>query len=207
MATAPPGWYPDPQGLPGSQRYWNGATWTEHVQGFGAMPPPPPAPTASGQFFASYGQRLGGWLLDWVILAVINIPVVALLGGFAHTQTTQQLNTVNGVDHRTSVSFNIHWWGILVSAILVVGYGTIFCGSRRGQTIGMMALGVRAVDVATGQPIGYGRAFGRAVVEYLLAVALFLPWVLDMLFPLWDPKKQTLHDKTVRSVVVQGPAA
>jgi uncharacterized RDD family membrane protein YckC len=65
-----------------------------------------------------------------------------------------------------------------------------------------MAVGVRAVDVATGQPIGYGRAFARALLEYVLAVALFLPWVLDMLFPLWDPKKQTLHDKAVRSVVV-----
>jgi uncharacterized RDD family membrane protein YckC len=203
MATAPPGWYPDPQGIPGSQRYWNGSTWTEHVQAPGFMPPPPAAPTPSGQFLASYGQRLGGWLLDWVILAVVNIPVVALLGGFTHTDTTNQLNS----GRTTSVSFNVHWWGILISAVLIVGYGTIFCGSNRGQTIGMMAVGVRAVDLATGQPIGYARAFGRALVEYLLAVALFLPWVIDMLFPLWDPKKQTLHDKSVRSVVVQRSAA
>jgi uncharacterized RDD family membrane protein YckC len=170
------------------------------------MPPPPPPPIAPGQFLASYGQRLGGWLLDWLILAVVNIPVVALLGGFGHTDTTQQVNTGNGVYHTTSVSFHIHWTGVLVSAVIVVGYGTIFCGSNRGQTIGMIVVGVRAVDVATAQPIGYGRAFGRALVEYLLAVALFLPWVLDMLFPLWDPKKQTLHDKTVRSVVVQRSA-
>jgi uncharacterized RDD family membrane protein YckC len=203
MATAPPGWYPDPQGSPGSQRWWNGATWTEHVQASGSPPPPSSAATSSGQFLASYGQRLGGWLLDWVILAAVNIPVVALLGGFGRIDDTAPLNNGNGIARGTSVSFDVHWWGVLVGAVLIIGYGTIFCGSTRGQTVGMMAVGVRAVDVATGQPIGYGRAFGRAALEYVLAVALFLPWVLDMLFPLWDQKKQTLHDKAVRSVVVR----
>ena len=101
-----------------------------------------------------------------------------------------------------SSSFGIHWWGLSIAAVVVVGYGTVFCGSNRGQTIGMMAVGVRVVDAASGVPIGYWRAFGRALLEYVLAFAFFLPWVLDMLFPLWDRKNQTLHDKAVRSVVI-----
>ncbi|MEZ5216029.1 MAG: NINE protein [Ilumatobacteraceae bacterium] len=60
MSTTPAGWYPDPQ-QPGGQRYWDGATWTEHRQ-----PPPVPAlsspvPTApQGPFWlAVMGQETG----------------------------------------------------------------------------------------------------------------------------------------------------
>ncbi len=162
------------------------------------MPPPPPPPTASGESLAGYGQRVGGWLLDWLIVSVVSIPVAILVGGY---HTNRIINS-NGGGTYDSSSFGVHWWGLLVGAVLVVGYGTVFCGSNRGQTIGMMAVGVRAVDVATGQPIGYGRAFGRALLEYVLALVFFLPWVLDMLFPLWDRKNQTLHDKAVGSVVI-----
>jgi uncharacterized RDD family membrane protein YckC len=36
-------------------------------------------------------------------------------------------------------------------------------------------------------------------------VAFYLPGLIDVLFPLWDPKRQTLHDKAVGSVVVKVP--
>jgi uncharacterized RDD family membrane protein YckC len=202
MAVAPPGWYPDPQGPPGSQRWWNGATWTEHVQAPGSMPPPVGAPPST--HLAGYGQRLGGWLLDAVVVWVVSVAVLSLAGGFFHTNRTIQTN--NRVTF-SSASFGIHSWGLLVAAGVVVGYGTIFCGSKRGQTLGMMAVGVRVVDAGSGEPVGYWRAFGRALIEYVLALAFFLPWVLDMLFPLWDSKNQTLHDKAVRSVVINKSVA
>jgi len=67
----------------------------------------------------------------------------------------------------------------------------------------MMVVGARVVDGVTGAPLGFSRALGRAAFEYLLFIVLILPWVLDMLFPLWDPRHQTLHDKVTRAVVIK----
>lgn len=39
-ATRSPGWYPD-EAMPGSQRYWDGDTWTEHVAPLATVPAPP----------------------------------------------------------------------------------------------------------------------------------------------------------------------
>jgi len=97
----------------------------------------------------------------------------------------------------------------LITAVLYVVYGTVLCGSKRGQTVGMMAVGVRAVREGSFGVLGYGRALARAVVEgvlrliELLFVLLGVIWLLDMLFPLWDAKRQTLHDKVAGSVVVR----
>jgi len=33
----------------------------------------------------------------------------------------------------------------------------------------------------------------------------FIPWVIDMLFPIWDSRNQTLHDKVSNTVVVKLP--
>jgi cyclophilin family peptidyl-prolyl cis-trans isomerase len=44
--ATPAGWYPDPQNIPGQQRYWDGAAWTDHVSAV-ASPPPSRPPTVS----------------------------------------------------------------------------------------------------------------------------------------------------------------
>jgi len=94
-------------------------------------------------------------------------------------------------------------WEVVQTAC-VLAYGTILCGGQAGQTIGMKATGVRVVNASDGRsPIGYGKALGRAVVEYVLAFLLLIPWIIDMLFPLWDRMNQTLHDKAVSAVVIK----
>jgi len=95
--------------------------------------------------------------------------------------------------------------GPLLQAVLVILYGGLLCGSQRGQTVGMMAVRVRAFDANTGEPIGYGRGIWRGFFEYLLAILFFIPWVIDMLFPIWDSRNQTLHDKVSNTVVVKLP--
>lgn len=70
---------------------------------------------------------------------------------------------------------------------------------KRGQTLGKRALGIRVVDIQTGQPIGVGRGVGRYFARLLSGAACYLGY----LWMLWDDQKQTWHDKLTTSVVVR----
>jgi uncharacterized RDD family membrane protein YckC len=161
--------------------------------------PNPGSPNPTGPYLASYGLRLGGWLIDWLILLVIGAVISALTHSFHYAHISTNVNGLSSSNR----SFRWSMPGVLLSALIVILYGTLMCGSRRAQTVGMMVTGTRAVKLSTGEPIGYAAALGRAVFEWFLAVIFLLPWVLDMLFPLWDPKNQTLHDKVSGTIVIR----
>jgi hypothetical protein len=62
---------------------------------------------------------------------------------------------------------------------------------------------MRAVREGSFEVLGYGRALARSVVagvRELAFVLLGVIWLLDMLFPPCDAKRQTLHVKVAVSV-------
>jgi uncharacterized RDD family membrane protein YckC len=83
----------------------------------------------------------------------------------------------------------------------LIGYWTYFEGGESGQTPGKRAMGIRVRNEAGG-PAGYGRAFGRNLVARVIG---FFPLVglVDVLWPLWDSRKQCLHDKAGSTIVVR----
>jgi uncharacterized RDD family membrane protein YckC len=89
--------------------------------------------------------------------------------------------------------------GQVLALFVGIAYFTYFHG-RTGQTPGDAALGIRVVDVRDnlGQPIGYPRAFLR----WLVSIVSFIVFFLGYLWMLWDPQKQTWHDKAAGSVPV-----
>lgn len=68
----------------------------------------------------------------------------------------------------------------------------------QGQTLGKKQLRVRLVSEETGQPIGTLNAFLRDLCHFVDGVICYVGY----LFPLWDPKRQTLADKIMRTVVI-----
>jgi Protein of unknown function (DUF2510) len=106
-----PGWYPDPDHPPTSERYWDGSAWTEQTRGTGqrqpAGPPQPagwypdPANVEVERYWdgAEWTERYrpqkkgrGKWIAvaaAVVIVAAIIIAVVATSGGSSnHTPPT-----------------------------------------------------------------------------------------------------------------------
>jgi uncharacterized RDD family membrane protein YckC len=88
--------------------------------------------------------------------------------------------------------------GYAIGILISVAYFTYFEGGATGQTVGKRALGIRVIGFEDGAPLGYGRGFIRWISRYLSAIPLFLGYF----WMLWDPQKQTWHDKLSTAVVV-----
>lgn len=85
-----------------------------------------------------------------------------------------------------------------LNVVLGIAYFSIFEGTT-GQTIGGMAARVRVVDADSGAIIGISRAIVRNIARILSG----LVFGLGYLWMLWDPRKQTWHDKIAKTVVVR----
>ena len=85
-----------------------------------------------------------------------------------------------------------------LSIVVGVAYFGYFEGSPSGQTVGKRALGIRVIDFGGGGPIG----FGRALIRYIGRLPSALVFGIGYLWMLWDPERQTWHDKLANTVVV-----
>lgn len=142
----------------------------------GAPPPPPPPPPEWGGQRAT-GVYAGFWIRfgAWFIDSLILSVVNALVRA-----ATGQVA------------------GLAIGVLIAVTYSTYFIGSPSGQTVGMRALSIRVIDAQ-----GYGRVdFGRCVIRYLVALVSGLACGLGYLWMLWDPQRQTWHDKAAGTIVV-----
>jgi uncharacterized RDD family membrane protein YckC len=134
--------------------------------------------------YASWIQRVGGYIVDGLIAAPFSI-LAATLG--------QSKDEVTGV-----ASLNAFYFIFLVLAIAVSGYNRWFLQGKTGQSWGKKVVGLRLIGEATGQPIGAGKAFLRDICHIVDSICY-----IGFLWPLWDAKKQTLADKIVSTIVVK----
>ena len=81
-------------------------------------------------------------------------------------------------------------------------------GEHNGQTWGKQIVGIRVVR-DNGQAFDFGyahcaRSSSRGSCSAIAsALILVIPWLLDMLWPLWDDENRALHDMIVSTHVVR----
>ncbi len=138
---------------------------------------------------ASWGRRLAALLVDGIVLGLV-IAVAILAAGIEVTEL------------RDRIADGEMLLFVFIFLIPEAIYYTALIGSR-SQTIGKMALGLEVVDADSRSPIGYPRAFTRWLSTATMRALFWVPSVVDHLWPLRDPRNQTLHDKLARSVVVR----
>ena len=89
--------------------------------------------------------------------------------------------------------------------LLSIAYWVWNFGYRQGTTgssIGKSIMKFKIVSEKTGQPIGFGMSIVRELIYLVAAFACGILWLVAVLFPLWDPKRQTLVDKIVSTIAL-----
>jgi uncharacterized RDD family membrane protein YckC len=150
-----------------------------------------------GKQLASWGSRVGAYLLDALILLIPVTAVIVLVVVVA-------LNSTGGGIVLGIVS------GLLYLVVLVFYAPVLMAreGEHNGQTWGKQIVGIRVVR-DNGVPVDFGFAFVRDVLVKGLLFGFVgswffsIPTLIDYLWPLWDGENRCLHDMVVSTHVVR----
>lgn len=170
-ATPPPP--PPPSGSPFGVPPPPGAP-QQPVGGYAG--PSYPAPSGAGRY-ASWGLRVGAYLLDILLLAPVWIIGAILL------QTD-------------AAALGVIFYVLAFAGSLYFAYLTGASGASPGKRL----MGIKVVNERTGQPMGGGLGIARVFIHIIDS----LPCYLGYLWPLWDAKRQTFTDKVLGTVVYDG---
>jgi uncharacterized RDD family membrane protein YckC len=230
--NAPAGWYPDPQppapGSPSQQRYWDGQVWTTHVAVAEQQPTYSggpmygvPATTPDGAPLAGWWQRVGASLIDFLILvpvvSVLALPFIRdIISAFGDYFETAMTAAENGNPAPPAAQFqrDVAREFLAFAAIgFVVGLAyTVGFLMWKQATPGKLALGLR-VRLRDRPELPLSAVLLRwATQSAAPGVVGLVPFIgvigsvfslLDGLWPLWDDKKQAIHDKVAKTNVVR----
>ena len=169
---------------------------------------------------ASFDQRLRARVIDTLIILVPVLGVWAVvLPPLVHRIVNDDRLAADldawDVDTGEGPLGRLFFWFFVVVlvtwlsfAIVRAVYESVFEGRTAGQTPGRRAVRIRLMR-ADGEPYGFWWALYRTLLvrELLFGIGaiitLGLLWVLQYLWPLWDPQRRALHDVVARSRVVQ----
>ncbi len=174
------------------------------TQPYYGQAPGVPAMPFGAMRYAEWGQRVPGALIDGLISggAAIVLIVIAMTLGLLGSAAG------GGGDTGSSIMGGLMCIGVVLAGVASLGvglYNKVFLVAKRGASIGQGIMGLKMVDAAGNLP-----QMGSLIIRLLVSVGLgMIPMVgtlgviIDYLWPLWDEKKQTLHDKVAGTFVIK----
>jgi uncharacterized RDD family membrane protein YckC len=177
------------------------------AQAYAYAPPPPPLVPGPyippGVELASWGSRLAAYLIDTILGFLVGLVFAVSAGVIVYA-------AVSGADADSAAWAAGVGAYILAAVLWFLLYEPLTMkrrGARNGQTWGKQALGIRVVR-EDGQPVTAGTALLRDVLMQNFLIGgigglIYVPPILDGLWPLWDARNQSLHDKAARTFVIR----
>ena len=130
--------------------------------------------------YAGFWQRALAFLIDWLIVVVISMPVIVVTFGADYFSLDPMRRS----------------WDLVIA--LIVGTAIVVFWRLYGATPGKIAVALRIVDAETGKT----PTTGRLVVRLLCYFVSALPLYLGFLWIAVDRRKQGWHDKIAGTVVI-----
>ncbi|TDC71604.1 RDD family protein [Actinomadura sp. GC306] len=177
---------------------------------------PQPGLAGPEDMLAGRWARLGAAILDSLLLAVVTVPVMLF------SVRWDKLLEAAEAGEAVSLSDPFEFYNV---PVLLAGYAITFVvgfayytvlHARWGQTIGKKALGIRVVNAADLSAVSWGQAIGRQAFVSSVSIAttaanfflaggavLAMLGALDPAWILWDKRRQAVHDKVAKTLVVK----
>jgi uncharacterized RDD family membrane protein YckC len=157
---------------------------------------------------ASWGRRVGAYVLDSV-LGLVAAILITRAAGHQDPLSVLHFHVVNGKKQLVPIGSKLVFFYVVSGATQIL-YTLGFLTSRWRATLGMRWLGIFLARESDLGQVGPAQVAGRtglypglsSVVQVVLPIVSLLVFV-DLLWPLWDPRNQTLHDKVAGTVVLR----
>jgi uncharacterized RDD family membrane protein YckC len=169
--------------------------------------------TADGVPLASWGRRLAAWIIDGILLTILSYVLLRALAPDYFTTIENLIDAASRQDQTEiqNIAQDIAGQSFRVG-LITWGTVTVYClafWTTLAQTPGRMAVGISVRRVDRAGPLDIVSALRRRLLSVLQIVPLvsglyFIVFLLDYLWPLWDDKRQALHDKVGGTQVVVG---
>ena len=169
-----------------------------------SAPPPAAQQYAPALPYASWGDRALGYIIDSLFVFGVLIILWIVMGSFVLGLVG--FHSVTSFNPSQGMAQGVCCTGLILlplSSLLVGLYNRMYLVSVRGCSIGQGVMKLKVVD-AQGRLLSMGAALGRLLAHVAFGFIPFLS-LLDLLWPLWDAYRQTLHDKVVGCYVIYNP--
>jgi hypothetical protein len=150
--------------------------------------------------------RVLAWIIDVIPLAIIEGIGWALLMGTQETACVTDSSEYDLGEFCATGASTIGQVSLIIAGLVALAYWIWNLGYRQGTTgssIGKSIMKFKIINEKTGQPVGFGMSVVRELIYWVGAgVCLGIVWLVAVLFPLWDAKRQTLVDKILNHVAL-----
>ena len=172
---------------------------------------------------APWFRRVLATLIDDIVVAIPTVALivyVVFIRGTIHftrppTGTARSISCSlhsSGVTCGSTLTIHANMTALIAGSVIVYivwsAYVVLAIAGRHGATVGMRVLKIKIVNANDFSTVSKGRSLVRYAVFLAFNAAGLplhvsgLPLLLDELWPLWDKRNQTLHDKAARTVAL-----